>query len=50
MKTPNNRYEAPQAEIIEIETLSVLCTSAPAPSTNGGGKTESMSMQTINWP
>ena len=52
MKTPNNRYEAPQAEIIEIETLGVLCASAPAPapSTNGGGKTESMSMQTINWP
>lgn len=35
MKTTNKRYEAPKAEIMEIETLSVLCASPGG----GGGDT-----------
>ena len=50
MKTTTKCYEAPQAEIIEIESESVLCASAPAASTNAGGGTESMNMVEIDWP
>ena len=35
MKTTNKRYEAPKAEVIAIETLSVLCASPGG----GGGDT-----------
>ena len=49
MKTPNNRYEAPQAEVIEIKPQGVLCASGGAV-TNMGGGTESMNMVEIDWP
>ena len=49
MKNSTKPYEAPQAEIIEIETQSVLCASG-GPATNAGGGTESMTMTTIDWP
>ena len=49
MKIYNKRYEAPQAEIIEIETRSVLCASGGV-TTSAGGGTESMTMTTIDWP
>ena len=50
MKTTTKRYEAPQAEVIEIGCQNVLCASAPAASTNAGGGTESMTMVEIDWP
>ena len=37
MKNTSNRYEAPKAEVIAIESQGVLCTSAPGPSTTGNG-------------
>jgi len=41
-------YEAPQAEIIEIEPQGILCTSADT--SIGGGGTQGMGMTNINWP
>ena len=41
------RYEAPKAEVIEIETQGILCASAEG-GTRGG--TESMNMTNVNWP
>ncbi len=38
-------YEAPMAEIIEIEIQGVLCASAPAASTGAGGGTTNMNVQ-----
>ena len=35
MKTTNKRYEAPQAEIIEIEPQGILCTSPVGPTPAG---------------
>ena len=49
MKTTVKRYEAPQAEIIEIEPQGMLCTSGGAV-TNMGGGTESMTMVELDWP
>ena len=49
MKETEKRYEAPQVEVIEIETQSVLCASGGA-ATNAGGGTESMNMVEIQWP
>lgn len=40
-------YEAPKAEIIEIETQGVLCASSTGGSRGG---TESMNMTNVNWP
>lgn len=39
MKTTNKRYEAPKAELIEMEAQSVFCTSGnnPTPSAPGAG-------------
>ena len=49
MKTTINRYEAPYAEIIEIEPQGMLCASGGV-ATNAGGGTESMTMVEIDWP
>ena len=49
MKKTEKRYEAPQVEVIEIETQSVLCASGGAV-TNMGGGTETMNMVEIDWP
>ena len=49
MKTTTKRYEAPQAEIIEIEPQGMLCASGGV-ATNAGGGTESMTMVEIDWP
>lgn len=37
MKTTNKRYEAPKAEVIEIESQGVLCASGGASYSTGGG-------------
>lgn len=38
MKTTNKRYEAPKAEIIEIESQGILCASVDTSTgPNGGG-------------
>ena len=50
MKKTTKRYEAPQAEIIEIEPQGMLCASGGAVVTNMGGGTESMTMVEIGWP
>ena len=51
MKATNKRYEAPQAEIIEIEPQGILCTSPGGADTSiGGGGTQGMGMTNINWP
>ena len=49
MKKTTRRYEAPQAEIIEIEPQGILCASGGV-ATNAGGGTESMNMVEIDWP
>ena len=49
MKKTTKRYEAPQAEIIEIEPQGILCASGGV-ATNAGGGTESMTMVEIDWP
>ena len=40
-------YEAPQVEVIVMETQGILCASAEG-GTRGG--TESMNMTDVNWP
>lgn len=50
MKKTEKRYEAPQAEVIEIEPQGILCSSGGVVSTNAGGGTESMTMVEIDWP
>ena len=45
--TKRQGYEAPQAEIIAVETQGILCTSAGG-GTRGG--IESMNMTNVNWP
>lgn len=40
-------YEAPKAEVIVVETQSILCASAED-STRGG--TENMNLADVNWP
>lgn len=50
MKTTTKRYEAPQAEVIEIEPQGILCSSGGVVSTNAGGGTETMTMVEIGWP
>ena len=40
-------YEAPKAEVIVMETQSILCVSAEG-GTRGG--TESMNLTDVNWP
>ncbi len=48
MKTTKQKvYEAPKAEVIVIETQSVLCASADSGSRGG---TESMNLTDVNWP
>ncbi|MBR0175813.1 MAG: hypothetical protein IJQ11_00080 [Bacteroidales bacterium] len=48
MKATNQKvYEAPKAEIIEIETQGVFCASSAGGSRGG---TESMNMTNVNWP
>ena len=49
MKKTTKRYEAPQAEIIEIEPQGILCASGGVV-TNAGGGTETMTMVEIDWP
>ena len=49
MKKTTRRYEAPQAEIIEIEPQGILCASGGV-ATNAGGGTETMNMVEIDWP
>ena len=49
MKKTTKRYEAPQAEIIEIEPQGILCASGGV-ATNAGGGTETMTMVEIDWP
>ena len=49
MKKTTKRYEAPQAEIIEIEPQGILCASGGV-ATNAGGGTETMNMVEIDWP
>jgi len=45
MKATNKRYEAPQAEIIEIEPQGILCTSPTGGDTAiGGGGTTNMNV------
>ena len=46
MKKTEKRYEAPQAEIIEMETQSVLCSSG-GPVTRKGAGTTPMTMVEI---
>ena len=47
MKVLSNRYEAPKAEVIVIETQGILCASAEVGSRGG---TESMNLTDVNWP
>ena len=43
MKTAKLKvYEAPKAEVIAVESQSVLCASGGASSTTGGGRTNNM--------
>lgn len=42
MKNTNKRYEAPQAEVIAIESQGVLCASGGASYSTGGGNTVNM--------
>ena len=45
MKINKQRYEAPQAEIIAIESQSVFCGSGGAnPNANAGGKANNMNV------
>ena len=48
MKQNNKHYESPKAEVIEIENQGVLCASAPVASTNAGGGTTNMDINTGN--
>ena len=48
MKNNRQRYEAPQAEIIVIETQGVLCASGGASTSKGGGTTD-MDIQGYGW-
>ena len=48
-KNNRKRYEAPQVEVIEIESQGILCASGGV-ATNAGGGTESMTMVEIDWP
>ncbi len=43
-------YEAPKAEIIEIEPQGILCASGGVAASYAGGGTESMTMTDVNWP
>ena len=43
-------YEAPKAEIIEIEPQGILCASGGVAATYAGGGTESMNLTDVNWP
>ena len=43
--TKKKTYEAPKAEIIEIESQGVLCASAGAETTTSGGGTTNMNVQ-----
>ena len=46
MKTAKLKvYEAPKAEIIEIESQGILCASAGAVTTTGAGGTTNMNVQ-----
>lgn len=48
MKKTEKRYEAPQVEVIEIETQSVLCASGGGNvETNAGAGTTNMGMSEI---
>ena len=47
MRKTNKRYEAPQAEIIEIKPQGILCTSGGSPVTNKGAGTTNMGMSEI---
>ena len=44
------RYEAPKAEIIEIEPQGILCASGGVAASYAGGGTESMNLTDVNWP
>ena len=53
MKNSTERYKAPQAEVIEIETQSVLCASGGSGGGGGtsrGAGTTSMGMSQIELP
>lgn len=49
MKLTNKRYEAPQAELIEIESQSVLCASGPSTTTGAGGTTNMTMNNALVW-
>ena len=49
-KSTLQHYEAPKAEVIEIESLGVLCASGGATPASAGGGTQGMGMTNINWP
>lgn len=46
-KTKLKVYEAPQAEVIVMETQGILCASAEGGSRGG---TESMNLTNVDWP
>ncbi len=46
-KTKQKVYEAPQAEVIGVETQGILCASAEGGSRGG---TESMNLTNVDWP
>lgn len=48
MKNTNNRYEAPKAEVIAIESQGVLCASGGASYSTGGGTTN-MNINNFGW-
>ncbi len=49
-KTKQKVYEAPQAEVIVIETQGILCASAGGGETTGfGAGTTNMNMQGYGW-
>ena len=49
-KTKKHRYEAPQAEVIEIESQGILCASGGAATNTGaGGGTTNMGITGYDW-
>lgn len=45
MKKKLKIYETPKAEIVEFESQGMLCASAGAATTTGGGRTTNMNVQ-----
>ena len=49
MNNSNKRYEAPKAEVIAIESQSVLCASGGASYSTGGGTNNMTINDNFNW-